>query len=532
MPVLNINGAQYPLLFAGLTPGLVGLYQIDFQVPAGLPAGLRSDEQLVALFRSGHDEAFQVIYDRYHKRLAGYARQMLPRGHDPEDVLQDVFVRAYRALLHDNRELAVRPWLFRVAHNCCIDELRRTVPTPTDELFALPSPADDPAVRADARETLRRLIEDIGRLPEQQRSALLLRELSGLSYAELAVVLGTTVAAVKSLLVRARMGLVQADVARDTACSDIREQLVLAHDQGVRAGPNVRRHLQDCPGCRSYRGQMCVVKKRMAALVPAGPLAALARLIGLPGASATGTGSAAPVAALGAGGTLSGTALGASHVAALVAAAIATAGGAVGLEHVIVTSGPPLRNASVRRVHHPSSHGGAAGSSSTATLGGYQAEPSTGSDSASGAETGAAGGGGNAPATTGTATADGGTGTTDSPTPTVPPGWSTTGPTPTVSPSTGDTGPTPPSAGGDGSSGTSTPTTDTTGPTPTTGDSSGASGSTSTGSTASTTGTPTTDTGTSSTTDPNATTASASDGSTSTDSGTTSSGSSSSGSGS
>src|SRR5579859_4326664 len=84
---------------------------------------LRSDEQLVALFRSGHDEAFQVIYDRYHKRLAGYARQMLPRGQDPEDVLQDVFVRAYRALRHDDRELAVRPWLLRVAHNCCIDEL-------------------------------------------------------------------------------------------------------------------------------------------------------------------------------------------------------------------------------------------------------------------------------------------------------------------------------------------------------------------------------------------------------------------------
>lgn len=487
---------------------------------------LRSDEQLVALFRSGHDEAFQVIHDRYHKRLAGYARQMLPRGHDPEDVLQDVFVRAYRALRHDHRELAVRPWLFRVAHNCCIDELRRAVPAPTDEVFALPSATDDPAARVDARETLRRLIEDIGRLPEQQRSALLLRELSGLSYAELAVVLSTTVPAVKSLLVRARMGLVRADEARAAACSDIREQLVLAHDQGVRAAPTVRRHLQDCPSCRSYRGQMCAVNRRMAALVPAGPLAALARLIGLPGASGTGG-----VAALSASGAVSGAALGANHVAALVAAAIATAGGAVGIEHVIATS--TERGPTVHRSHHARSHGGAAGATSITAPGGsyaYEGSEATGTSSASGpgsAQTGLTGTGAETPSS-GTGAAGGGSGPTNSPTPTAPPGWVSTGPPPISRPSPGDTGPTPTSAGGDESSGSPTPTTDGTGST-TTGSSSGSTGSTSTGtttgastgtstgtSTGSSSGTSTTDTGTSSTSGPGATTASAGDGSTDT----------------
>jgi RNA polymerase sigma factor (sigma-70 family) len=467
----------------------------------------------VALFRSGHDEAFQIIYDRYHKRLTGYARQMLPRGHDPEDVLQDVFVRAYRALRHDDRELAVRPWLFRVVHNCCIDELRRTVPVPTDELSTRPCPLDDPAARVDARDTLRRLIEDIGRLPEQQRAALLLRELSGISYEEAAAILGTTVPAVKSLLVRARTGLVRAGEARDTACSDIRAQIALAHDQGVRATPIVRRHLRDCATCRSYRGQMRVVDKRMAALLPAGPLAGLARLVGLPGGSATST------AALGASGTASGgAALGANHVAALVAAAIASAGGAVGLQHVIASSG--RSGPAVHRSHRVRSRDRAA----TVALGGaYQSQANDAAatsslpDQASASGTGLTapnGGAGNSSAPPVSPTSAGWTRSANSPTPMSPPRWVSTGPPPIARPTTGDTGPTPTSTGGDGSSSSPQPTSDGTGSTSTTGQSSGASSGTSTGSTGTTDGTSTTGTTPSSTSDPGATTSGVGDGST------------------
>src|SRR5207302_9852201 len=90
---------------------------------------LRSDEQLVKLFRDGSDEAFRVIYDRYRQRLFAYTRQMLPGSRqDAEDALQDVFVRAYGALRANDRELALRAWLYRIAHNRCIDELRRPGP--------------------------------------------------------------------------------------------------------------------------------------------------------------------------------------------------------------------------------------------------------------------------------------------------------------------------------------------------------------------------------------------------------------------
>ena len=342
---------------------------------------LRSDEQLVALFRAGHDEAFQVIYDRYHKRLESYARQMLPGAHDAEDALQDVFVRAYRALHADNRELAVRAWLFRVVHNRCIDELRRAAPAPVELLDTDHPHTPDPGVQAETRESLRNLIEDIRRLPEQQRAALLLRELSGISYTEVAAVLDTSVPAVKSLLVRARMGLVKADTARGTACSDIREQLTEAHDQGVRASTTVRRHLRDCSACRSYRHEIFLVRKRLAALAPAGPLAALAKLLGFPGGSATSTGGAA---ALGTGGAASGAAAGAGHVAALLAAAIATAGGAVGLGHVIASSSHSSARAAIHRAPRNGSHAGE--SSSSALAGGYGTYQAKGAAAAGGGQ--------------------------------------------------------------------------------------------------------------------------------------------------
>ena len=84
------------------------------------------------------------------------------------------------------------------------------------------APVVGPGGQAEQRDALRRLIADVQRLPEQQRSALLMRELSGMSYAEVAAALGVSVPAVKSLLVRARVGLAQASEARNTACAEIR----------------------------------------------------------------------------------------------------------------------------------------------------------------------------------------------------------------------------------------------------------------------------------------------------------------------
>jgi RNA polymerase sigma factor (sigma-70 family) len=320
----------------------------------------RSDEQLVALFRAGHDEAFRAIHDRYHKRLFAYARQMLPGRQDAEDALQDVFVRAYSGLRASDRDLALRAWLFRVAHNRCIDELRRPAPPPPEVLQLVRTSVQDPIAEVDTRESLRRLIADVRRLPEQQRSALLMRELAGMSYAELATSLGISIGAVKSVLVRARIALVQAAEARDTACFEIREELAGAHDRGVRPNANARRHMRDCTGCRSYRRELRGVTRQLAGLAPAiGPLGVLAKLVGFSGGASSGAtagGATAGGAAVAGGGGLvasgGGAALGAGHVATLIAAAVATAGGAVEIQHTISAPQRPAARVHVAAKHH------------------------------------------------------------------------------------------------------------------------------------------------------------------------------------
>ena len=304
---------------------------------------LRSDDQLVAMFRGGSEEAFGVIHDRYRQRLFAYTRQMLPGSRqDAEDALQDVFVKAYSGLRANDRKLALRAWLYRVAHNRCIDQLRRQTPVVT--LVEPPSPQSvDPALIAEQRETLQALIVDVQRLPDQQRSALLMRELSGMAYSDVADALGVSVPAVKSLLVRARIGLAQAVEARDTACAQIRRELAEAHDHGVRPSWMARRHLRDCAGCRACRAEMRASSRRVAALVPTlGPLAALAKLFGVGtgagGGTATAAGASSATAA-GAGGTVtaaSGLAtVTVGHVATIVAAAVVTAGGAVAVQQTV-----------------------------------------------------------------------------------------------------------------------------------------------------------------------------------------------------
>src|SRR5215207_8140347 len=291
---------------------------------------LRSDEQLVALFRAGNDDAFSVIHDRYRQRLFSYSRQMLGGSRqDAEDALQDVFLRAYSSLRQNDRPLSLRAWLYRVAHNRCIDHLRRPAPPAVDLFDTSRKPLHDPIEEAVRREDLRQLVADVRRLPEQQRSALLMREIDGLSYAELAEVLGVSLQAVKSLLVRARIGLVEAIEARDTACTVIRLDLAESFDRGVRASGLARRHLRDCDGCVAYRTQLRTVRHGLDVLGPggSGPLAALLKLVGIGGAGSAGAAGAGGAGAASGGVVAAATTGTAAKVAAVVCCAALTAGG-------------------------------------------------------------------------------------------------------------------------------------------------------------------------------------------------------------
>jgi hypothetical protein len=186
-------------------------------------------------------------------------------------------------------------------------------------------PLLDPVDEAQRREDLKRLVADVGRLPAQQRSALLMREIDGLSYADLAGALDVTVPAVKSLLVRARVGLVEAQESRDADCGEIQRDLLASYDRGVKASGRARRHMRECHACREYRSDLRGVRRRFAALSPvgAGPLALVAKLLGGGGAAAAGgTGGAALAGGAGA-------ATACKVAAAVVCATAITAGGAV-----------------------------------------------------------------------------------------------------------------------------------------------------------------------------------------------------------
>ena len=83
----------------------------------------QSDSRLVDLVRAGYEPAFEAIVDRYRRPLLRYARRLLP-AERAEDVVQLAFVNAYEAMRRDARELDLRPWLYRIAHNAALNALR------------------------------------------------------------------------------------------------------------------------------------------------------------------------------------------------------------------------------------------------------------------------------------------------------------------------------------------------------------------------------------------------------------------------
>jgi RNA polymerase sigma factor (sigma-70 family) len=292
---------------------------------------LQGDEQLVAMIRAGHEHAFEVLFDRYHSRLLAFCRHMLRSTEDAEDVLQEVFVKAHAAMLADERPINARPWLYRIARNRCLNHLRRPVADGVDTMDVLPSEHGvTTAERVQKREDFRALVEDVSGLPETQRTALLLRELDALSYEEIATAMDTTVPAVKSLLVRARMSLAEATHSRQLTCGEVRLELAEAAEGLRKASGPVRHHIKRCEPCRDFRTELRHNSKALAAIAPLGPIALLHKVIvgklsGLFGGSSTAAGGSGAAAG---GSAVAGTAIGAGGAASGGVGAAAAGAGA------------------------------------------------------------------------------------------------------------------------------------------------------------------------------------------------------------
>ena len=172
------------------------------------------DDRLVAMVRAGGDGAFEVVVERYQQRLVVFCRNMVRSEEDARDLVQEVFASAHRAMLRDERHIHLKAWLYKIARNRCLNHLRRPQPIAVETIETFEGTGASAEEALEQRDGLKQLVADVQDLPETQRSALLLREMEGLSYEQIAAVLDKTVPAVKSLLVRARVSLAERAMAR------------------------------------------------------------------------------------------------------------------------------------------------------------------------------------------------------------------------------------------------------------------------------------------------------------------------------
>ncbi len=169
----------------------------------------KSDEVLITLFQSGEREVYKILVDRYQERIRNLVYSIF---HDPsvvDDLAQEIFIKAYEALPTFRLDSSFYTWVYRIAVNKSRDEMRRrkvrrflSFQTLTDEANKdLVSKLSVPPEERDAKEIVALGLQG---LPEKFRSAIILKDIEGLSYEEMADVLQCELGTVKSRLSRAR----------------------------------------------------------------------------------------------------------------------------------------------------------------------------------------------------------------------------------------------------------------------------------------------------------------------------------------
>lgn len=300
------------------------------------PPGMLGEARLARLAAGGDRRAFATIFERYHQELYRYCRALVHDPDDAQDALQSTMASALRALPGDERQIALGPWLYRVAHNEAISILRRR--TATIDPGCLPE-AQAPGVHAEAetRERLRDLVVDLDHLPDRQRGALVMRELSGLSYGEIGAVLGASEAAARQAVYEARTALKELAVGREMQCENAR-RAISERDGRVLRGRGLRAHLRACESCRDFRLGISKRRSDLRVLCPPLPGVAASGLLAavLGEAGSAGAGAAGGALAGGGAGVAGGTALTGSAAVkgASIAAAVMIGAGAANVTGV------------------------------------------------------------------------------------------------------------------------------------------------------------------------------------------------------
>ncbi len=170
-----------------------------------------TDQELLAQIRQGNKIAFTLLVDKYLQDILNFTLRYLNQRADAEDIAQETFTRLWcKAPVWQNRGYTVKTWLFRVAYNLCIDELRKQKPVAFVE--AENSVIDESAFtdrQLANQNNLNIQSAALNEIPERQRTAIALCVYQGLSNKEAALVLGVSIDALESLLARGRRKLKQ-----------------------------------------------------------------------------------------------------------------------------------------------------------------------------------------------------------------------------------------------------------------------------------------------------------------------------------
>lgn len=182
----------------------------ELLAPPADEAGL-DDATLVVRARGGDLRSYELLVQRYQGPIYRLAARMLASRADAEDVVQDVFLTAWRRLDQLEQDSAFVGWLYRTATNRCLNVIRNRKPLAEADLDQRESTgaAGRPERAAETSAQMAALTEALGTLTPDQRACWLLREVHGRSYEEIAVAVGTTSTAVRGRIARARAQLAE-----------------------------------------------------------------------------------------------------------------------------------------------------------------------------------------------------------------------------------------------------------------------------------------------------------------------------------
>lgn len=228
-----------------------------------------SDRSLIRRARAGDEVAFGLIFDRYGDELHRYCASILSSADDASDALQNAMSKAFGALPPATFGFNLRAWLYRICRNESVSMLRvRREHEPLAAGMQISTNGLHEKVFDSMR--LNEWFGDVGALPEHQKSALLLREVAGLGYREIASVLGGSASAVKQMVHDARISVGEIADGRQVPCGEIRNSIDRAGLRAVR-GRKLSSHLRSCDGCSDYVTVLKASKVR--AWLPPLPLA-------------------------------------------------------------------------------------------------------------------------------------------------------------------------------------------------------------------------------------------------------------------